>query len=599
MLPSITRIGVNIACNVIVCPTVYTGEGLYPYVHHLLEFERRVGDAQVPAWLRRVATPLMWREWKEELVAHPDTEFRDYILNGITNGFRVGFNRAVTCRPATSNMRSALDNAAVVQEYLKREVSLGCIIGPISYEARVAGTQLSPFGVIPKSSQPGKWRLIVDLSSPENGSVNTGIEPELCSLHYLRLDEVLGAITQAGRGSQLAKMDIESAYRMIPVHPNDRPLLAVQWAGKIFYDTRLPFGLRSAPKIFTAVADALQWSFTRQGVTWVAHYLDDYITLGPPNSEVCGENLDRMLTTCRRLGVPVAPAKCAGPTSVLTFLGFELDTNCMVVRLPREKLQRTLALVREWMAKRACKKRELESLLGHLQHAATVIRAGRTFVRRLIELLAVFEKREHWVRLNDSMRSDLTWWLTYMEGWNGISVLPIAGAPTVPLVTDASGTWGCGAHWNTHWFQWEWEGRSREWHIAPKELLPILFALVVWGRQWVGRRVECQCDNMAVVVVINSGRSRDKVIMHLLRCMFFVVAQLDIQIHATHLPGVENIAADSLSRNRISDFLQVVPGADRLPATIPQPLIDMFVTEQPDWTSHRWAQLFSGCCRRV
>ena len=108
--------------------------------------------------------------------------------------------------------------------------------------------------------------------------------------------------------------------------------------------------------------------------------------------------------------------------------------------------------------------------------------------------------------------------------------------------------------------------------------------------------MECQCDNMAVV---NSGRSRDKVIMHLLRCMFFVVAQLDIQIHATHLPGVENIAADSLSRNHISDFLQVVPGADRLPATIPQPLIDMFVTEQPDWTSHRWAQLFSGCCRRV
>ena len=155
---------------------------------HLLEFERRVGDVQVPAWLRRVATPLMWREWKEELVAHPDTEFRDYILNGITNGFRVGFNRAVTCRPATSNMRSALDNAAVVQDYLKREVSLGRIIGPISYEARVAGTQLSPFGVIPKSSQPGKWRLIADLSSPENGSVNTGIEPELCYLH-VRLDD--------------------------------------------------------------------------------------------------------------------------------------------------------------------------------------------------------------------------------------------------------------------------------------------------------------------------------------------------------------------------------------------------------------------------
>ena len=45
-------------------------------------------------------------------------------------------------------------------------------------------------------------------------------------------------------------MDIASAYCMVPVHPGDRPLLAVQWAGKIFFDTRLPFGLRSAPKCF-------------------------------------------------------------------------------------------------------------------------------------------------------------------------------------------------------------------------------------------------------------------------------------------------------------------------------------------------------------
>ena len=104
--------------------------------------------------------------------------------------------------------------------------------------------------------------------------------------------------------------------------------------------------------------------------------------------------------------------------------------------------------------------------------------------------------------------------------------------------------------------------------------------------------MECQCDNIAVVVVINSCWSRDKVIMHLLRCMYFVVAQLDIQIHATHLPVVKNIAVDSLSRNPISDFLHVVPAPGDNPA-------DMFVTEQPDWTSRRWAQLFSGCCRRV
>ena len=180
-------------------------------------------------------------------------------------------------------MQSARENAAVVWDYLSKEVSLGRVIGPIHPAVLPAGTQVSPFGVIPKSSQPGKWRLIVDLSSPTNKSVNDGIDPEL----YLWLDEVLQAVVRCGRGSFLAKMDIESAYRMVPVHPQDRPLLAMQWAGQVFFDTRLPFGLWSAPKIFTAVADALQWVFKKHGVTWVEHYLDDYINIGPPNSGVC------------------------------------------------------------------------------------------------------------------------------------------------------------------------------------------------------------------------------------------------------------------------------------------------------------------------
>ena len=83
----------------------------------------------------------------------------------------------------------------------------------------------------------------------------------------------------------------------------------------------------------------------------MAHYLDDYITLGPPRSAVCHNNLDMMLALCRRLGVPVAPAKCEGPTTVLVYLGFELDTDNMVVRLPQAKLQRTLALVQEWVGR--------------------------------------------------------------------------------------------------------------------------------------------------------------------------------------------------------------------------------------------------------
>ena len=155
------------------CKTSLTVVEVYPYIQHLVELEQRVGATLVPRWLQGVATPLFWTAWNLELRNHPDPIFKNYILNGIWKGFRIGFNRRTECSPATLNMRSALGNAAVVQEYLHKEVSLGRIIGPVSPEMLPIGTQISPFGVIPKSSQPGKWRLIVDLSSPDGRSVNS------------------------------------------------------------------------------------------------------------------------------------------------------------------------------------------------------------------------------------------------------------------------------------------------------------------------------------------------------------------------------------------------------------------------------------------
>lgn len=547
-----------------------------------------------------MSTTLVRHEWAEDLASHPDPAFRDYILMGITQGFRIGFDHSKhSCQPARSNMRSASEFAGVVQEYLDAERALGRIVGPIHPSLAPPGTQLSPFGVIPKANKPGKWRLIVDLSSPEGRSVNAGIEPELCSLQYLRLDEVIQHIAIVGQGALLAKMDIESAYHMVPVNPADRPLLGMQWKGQLFFDTRLPFGLRSAPKIFSAVADALQWSFQRLGVSWSAHYLDDFITIGSPGTNECQSNLSGMLSACRRLGVPVAQEKCAGPAAVLTFLGFQLDTVQMVVSLPSDKLHRTLTSVREWAGRKGGKKREVESLLGHLQHAATVVRPGRTFVRRLIERLSMVHSRDGWVHFNQFIRSDLIWWLTFMEGWNGVSMIPSFPLPSISIETDASGSWGCGACWGAQWLQWRWEGPAPSWLISPQELLPILFALAVWGAHWRGRLVECHCDNMAVVAVINSGRSRDATLMHLLRCLFFFSAHFHVQIRASHIPGVTNVAADALSRDDLPRFLQAVPEAAPHPTPVPPGLVSLLVMEQPDWTSYRWAQLFKDCCRQV
>ena len=115
------------------------------------------------------------------------------------------------------------------------------------------------------------------MSGPKGASVNDGTEKELCSLKYPSVDAAVKVIRERGPGAQLAKFGVESAYRLIPVHPNDRHLLGMRWRGGLYINTAIPFGLRSAPKIFNAVADAIQWI---SGVESVIHYLDDYLIIG-------------------------------------------------------------------------------------------------------------------------------------------------------------------------------------------------------------------------------------------------------------------------------------------------------------------------------
>ena len=88
---------------------------------------------------------------------------------------------------------------------------------------------ISPLAMIPKKNKPGKWRLIVDLSSPKGHGVNDDINLEYCSLEYATVDMLAELVLQMGPGSLLVKADIKEAYQIIPVHPEDRQLLGIRW----------------------------------------------------------------------------------------------------------------------------------------------------------------------------------------------------------------------------------------------------------------------------------------------------------------------------------------------------------------------------------
>ncbi len=557
---------------------------------------------ELPEYMAVVRTPIRVEAWKELTARLPDREYVGYITRGLQEGFKIGFDyQWATYRRAKKNMGSAEENRAVVDSYLAKERELGRVVGPFTEKA-CQGLQINRFGVIPKNNQPGKWRLIVDLSHPRGRSVNDGIDSNRCSLTYASIDEAAEGILARGRGTLLAKLDLESAYRMIPVHPCDRPLLGMKWNGQCFLDTALPFGLRSAPKLFNVFADGLAWIFRSRATEFVIHYLDDYLFEGNPGTDECRQALQQALEICSKLGVPVSMNKLEGPSTCLSFLGILLDTVSMELRLPPEKLERLKAKIKKWRQRRGCTKRQLLSLIGHLQHACRVVRPGRVFLRRMIQLSTVGKKLHHRIRLNKGFRSDLEWWALFLPKWNGVSLMSSVTRqpPSVTFTSDASGGWGCGAFSSEgQWFQCEWSGSWESVHITVKELLPMVVACILWGASWQGTTVLCRSDNMAAVSIINSGRSRDGLAMQLMRSLFFFLARYNIRVFATHIAGKANTAADALSRDNLPLFLHQVPYARPQPTPIPPEVRQLLVSQRPDWTSKGWRRLFTSISRKV
>ena len=579
----------------------YDTNGLYLYTHNLLTLNSFCNPVtnRLPMECLVVNTPLNRQAWQAALVNHPDRQLVHFLVEGIRQGFRIGFDYSMhSTKSKTGNMKSACDNPVPVNQYLDKELTLGRIFEVRPELGKVV--HISKFGVIPKSGQPGKWRLILDLSSPRGSSVNDGVDKRLCSMHYTTFEDALRAIRSAGPGALLAKIDVKEAYRNIPVHPSDRHLLGMSWQGRIFVDGQLPFGLRSAPVLFSALADALEWVFWEKGITFCVHYLDDFLTLGPANSGICTDNLRILTETCSSLGVPLKVEKLEGPATRLVFLGIEIDTVKWTMSLPEEKMLKIKLELLQWKSRRSARQRELLSLIGKLAHACKVIRPGKIFLRRMIDLAHTVHRLEHWIRLSAEFQSDLWWWISFMELWNGKEQLSsLNRAITVHVTSDASGSWGCGAAWVNHWIQCKWDPLWAQVNIAAKEFVPIVLAAAVWGNHWRHHRVVVHCDNMAVVSIWAAQSSKHPLLMHLLRCMHFVCAYFDLDVQITHIKGVDNIIADAISRNLTQVLYREAPDLDCCPTKIPQPLWELLVTSQPDWLSPHWNLLWQTFLQTV
>src|SRR5438876_5440912 len=177
------------------------------------------------------------------------------------------------------------------------------------------------------------------------------------------------------------KRDLKAAFRHIPISPCDYWLLLFEWNGQFFVDMFLPFGLRTAPRIFNLFAEALHWIFETLHEWNVTHYLDDFLFVFPPNTDITAisAQFDHVLA---EFGLTKAVEKDSDGC-VIVHLGFEFDSKNMQVRLPPNKKQRALDAVNALLSSSTVTYAMLETTLGFLSHCCQVVPLGRPFRRNL------------------------------------------------------------------------------------------------------------------------------------------------------------------------------------------------------------------------
>lgn len=463
-------------------------------------------------------------------------------------GFHIPFQGDLSQRPVPGNHPSILQNMLVATEMIHREHQLDRIAGPF-LTPPFQDLVVSPLGLIPKK-EPGKFRIIHDLSFPKGNSINFGIPKEYCSVSYENYDYFVSLLTSVGPGSFIAKADIESAFRIIPVHPDDYHLLGFTFAGHYYYDKCLPMGCSISCKVFEQFSCALQWILQNiYNVSTMSHILDDYIFISKSES-ICQSYLQKFLSLAELLSIPVKHSKTVVPSTCAVVHGIEIDTLLMQARLPQDKLEAATNLVKSFSRRRKVTLRELMSLLGTLQFASKVVVGGRPFLRRLYDLTKGIVKPHFHIRLGQEARLDLAAWSMFLENYNGTSLLindQWESSEKLELFTDASGL-GFAGILAGQWFQGYWPPSWQEFSIAVKELFPIVLALILWAHVLADKRLLVLCDNEAVVHVINNQTCKEKKIMSLVRTMTIALMRNNVILRAKHVPGKKNVIADALSR---------------------------------------------------
>lgn len=501
---------------------------------------------------RPVPTHLNIGNWRRLLVNYTDSLLCEFLEFGWPINFTADFNpRGVAFN---YNHRSATLFSADVDTLLATDVQINALLGPFQRQPFTTPLVCSPLQIV-KKQDSAKPRLVVDLSFPIDSSINMGISNDWfldqpVNLHYPSVLTLAEIVRTKGRGCLMFKTDLAKCYKQFSIQPNDWHYCAISWKHAYYVYIRQIFGLRSSAYACQRVTSAITYLMQQNSYS-VCNYLDDLA--GAESIHKASTAYLSLQNLLRSLNLIENIDKATPPAVEMEFLGILLNSENFTMTIPPRKLQSIRQQLRDWIHKQYCTLKELQSLIGKLQHLSCCIRGGRIFINRLLNTLRGVNSnhKSHCIEISSEFKQDLKFWFYLMDSFNGVSIMSESQWQEVDTIFSCDASLRAAGAVNTDnksYFQLDFVSPYLGYPIHILEMLTVILCCKIWGPTFTGRKIRCLSDNMCTVIAVNEGKSKDVLMQKCIRELFYLCTLFSFEIRAVYIETKKNVLPDLLSR---------------------------------------------------
>ena len=355
--------------------------------------------------------------WNFYLSQYPNKEIAERIRSGLNFGFTAHYRHSFPPPDSLRNPPMNVEQKIAMLTSLLKEIRAGKTRFVRSSEKVV----LNPLNTGPKKD--GSFRPILNLSHPDEFSVNSETPREFKTCSLISFEQVAEWILGLGKGCFIAALDLKSAWRQFPIDLNAQRLMGSCWEGLTLTDTALPFGWCESVRIFTEIDAVIAFVLDcrlpmdlRVQISrwWLIAYIDDF-SFGAPSSVLCARLLQFVIQTFDFLGLVIKWEKLQAPSQSVKILGYLYDSRDLTVALPAEKVSEYSKFI-AWILKRRSVKRVIfESLLGKLNDAAKIVWPGRALLKFAYTLLPPIRIAYHHIPLTRRVKADFRIFDSYLH----------------------------------------------------------------------------------------------------------------------------------------------------------------------------------------